>query len=346
MVLDRVDRGVVHQLQHGRTQLLPDGHDGAGRRVDVGEDGDHRRARRLRRDESQDRAGDDAEGALAADEQLEQAQPGDVLDALAAERHERAVGEHDVETEHVVDGDAVLHAAESPGVGRHVAADRADLEGRRVGRVPEPVLGGGDLHLLVERARLDDGHLALGVDLDGAHALEAEDDAAVDGARATGQTAPRAPGDDWNIVGRRPPNDGLNLACVLGTDHRDRGAGVRVARPVEAVALDDVRVGEDGAVRQCLDELPQRVHGSVLAQLEEDARTEVAGGEASLGRLLDGDHQPRGQHLLERLAAQVRHGQLVDQAEARGCQLADDGVDVVVDEGDGIGLIGRRPCGC
>ena len=206
VVLDRVDRGVVHQLQHGRTQLLPDGHDRAGRRVDVREDGDHRGARRLRRDEPQDRAGDDAEGALAADEQLEQAQPGDVLDALAAEGHQRAVGEHDVEAEHVVGGDAVLHAAESAGVGGDVAADRADLERRRVGRVPEPVLGGGDLHLTVECAGLDHGHLADGVDLDRPHALHAEDDTAVDGARSTGQTAAGSSGNDRDAVLCSPPD--------------------------------------------------------------------------------------------------------------------------------------------
>ena len=71
---------------------------------------------------------------------LSREQPGDVLDPLAAERDEGAVGEHDVEAEDVVGGDAVLHAAQPAGVGGHVAADRADLEGRRVGRVPEPVL--------------------------------------------------------------------------------------------------------------------------------------------------------------------------------------------------------------
>ena len=53
----------------------------------------------LGRDEAQDRPGDDAQGALGADEELEQRQAGDVLDPLAAERDQRAVGEHDVEAE-------------------------------------------------------------------------------------------------------------------------------------------------------------------------------------------------------------------------------------------------------
>ena len=115
--------------------------------------------------------------------------PATSLIRLPPSVHQRAVGEHDVEAEHVVGGDAVLHAAEPAGVGGDVAADRADLVRRRVGRVPEPVLRGGRLDLGVERARLDDRDLAVGVDLDRAHPLQAEHDAAVDRARPAGQPA-------------------------------------------------------------------------------------------------------------------------------------------------------------
>ena len=59
------------------------------------------------------------------------------------------------------------------------------------------------------------------------HPLEAEDDAAVDGARPTGETAARTSGHDRNVMGRSPPDDGLHLAGILGTHHRERGAGVR-----------------------------------------------------------------------------------------------------------------------
>ena len=74
--------------------------------------------------------------------------------------HRGAVGEHDGQPEHVVGRDAVLHAAQPAGVGGDVAADRADLERRRVGRVPEPVLRGRRLDLGVERAGL--GHQRCG----------------------------------------------------------------------------------------------------------------------------------------------------------------------------------------
>ena len=98
-----------------------------------------------------DHLGDDAERPLAADEQLGQRQAGDVLEPGPAEPHRGAVGEHHGQAEHVVGGDAVLHAAQAAGVGGDVAADRADLVRRRVRRVPEAVLGRRRLHLGVHQ---------------------------------------------------------------------------------------------------------------------------------------------------------------------------------------------------
>ena len=86
--------------------------------------------------------------------------PATSLIRLPPRRDQRAVGEHDVEPEHVVGRDAVLHAAQPAGVGRDVAADRADLVRRRVRRVPEAVLRPRRLDLRVEGARLDDRDLA------------------------------------------------------------------------------------------------------------------------------------------------------------------------------------------
>ena len=88
---------------------------------------------------------------------LSRGRPATSLTRLPPRRDQGAVGEHDVEAEHVVGGHAVLHAAQAARVGRDVAADRADLVRAGVGRVPEAVLGRGALDLDVERARLDDG---------------------------------------------------------------------------------------------------------------------------------------------------------------------------------------------
>ena len=142
VVLDGVDRGPVHQLHQRRPQRsTASATTASAAACTVGNVATSVDRAACGRHQPQDRPGDDAERALAADEQLEQREPGDVLDPLAAEGDQRAVGEHDVEAEHVVGGDAVLHAAQAAGVGGDVAADRADLERRRVRRVPEAVLG-------------------------------------------------------------------------------------------------------------------------------------------------------------------------------------------------------------
>ena len=82
--------------------------------------------------------GRDAERALGADEDAEQIVARRV-ERLAAELDQLAVGQHDLEAEHVVDGEAVLEAVRAAGVLGDVAADRADLLARRIGRVVEAV---------------------------------------------------------------------------------------------------------------------------------------------------------------------------------------------------------------
>ena len=71
-VLDGVDRGAVHELDHRGAHGAAELDDRGGRGGDGREGRDDRRARVLRRDQAQDRPGDDAEGALGADEELEQ----------------------------------------------------------------------------------------------------------------------------------------------------------------------------------------------------------------------------------------------------------------------------------
>ena len=57
------------------------------------------------------------------------------VELLAAQLHDRAVGEHDLQAAHVVRREAVLEAVRAAGVLGHVAADRAHDLARRVGRV-------------------------------------------------------------------------------------------------------------------------------------------------------------------------------------------------------------------
>jgi hypothetical protein len=101
-VLDRVDRGGVHELEHRRPDLAGDRHDGTRGRLHGVERGDHRARDVLRRQQAQGHLGDHPERALTADEQLRQRQPGDIFEARAAESHRGAVGQHDLKAQHVV----------------------------------------------------------------------------------------------------------------------------------------------------------------------------------------------------------------------------------------------------
>ena len=145
--------------------------------------------------------GDDAERALRADEEALEVVAGDVLDRGAAEAHGAAVGEDGLEAEDVVAGDAVLHAAQAAGVGGQVAADGADLERRRVRRVPEAVLPGRRLHLGVEQTGLHRRGHRVRIDPDLAHPLGRQRDAPVHRRRSARQ--PRA-----RHRGARPAPDG------------------------------------------------------------------------------------------------------------------------------------------
>ena len=79
---------------------------------------------------------------------------GHVLDVATAGADDAAVGEDDLERQHRVAGDAVLHAAQAAGVGADVAADRAELVARRVRRVEEALVCDRGLEIGVDDARL------------------------------------------------------------------------------------------------------------------------------------------------------------------------------------------------
>ena len=214
----------------------------------------------LRRQQSQGDLGDHPECALAADEQFGQAQSGDVLQARAAQSHRGAVGEHHLQAEHVVGGDAVLHAAQPAGVGGDVPADAADLVGRRVRRVPQAVLADRPLHLGVEQAGLGDGGAGHRIDGDLAHPLGGQHDAAVDRGRAAGQAGAHPARHDRNPMCARPAKNSLYLFGFRRPNHRDRRSGRRIKGPVVAVGGDDVRVGDDDAVGQLGQQCGQRGH--------------------------------------------------------------------------------------
>ncbi|SIG51820.1 Uncharacterised protein [Mycobacteroides abscessus subsp. abscessus] len=245
LVLDGIDRGAIHELEHRQAHLRTDVEDGLGRSLEGGERGDEGRRRQLGGDEAQGHLGDDAESALAADEELRQGQPRDVLDAGPAELDGAAVGEHDRHPEHVVRRHPVLDAAEPARVRRDVAADRAELVRRGVRRVPQAVLGGRGLDLGVEGPRLDDGDAGRRVDGDLPHPVEADDDAALDRGAAAREAGAGAAGDDGDLCGRGDADDGLDVLGRGRADDGQRHARIRVVRAIPPIGVHRIGVGDD-----------------------------------------------------------------------------------------------------
>ncbi len=195
----------------------------------------------------QRRLGDDAERALGADEQPLEVVARDVLDRAAAQPDGPAVGQDDLEREHVVRGHAVLHAAQPTGVRREVAPDRAELVGRGVGRVPEAVPARRLLDLGVHQPGLHHGVHALGVDVDLPHPLEAEQDAAVDRAGPAGQAGAGTAGYDRDAMCRSDSHRRLHVRGAGRANESDRPAGLDRLGPVRPVRRDDVGVHDHRA---------------------------------------------------------------------------------------------------
>src|SRR5690606_28028819 len=83
--------------------------------------------------------GDDAEGPLAAGEQPDEVVSGDAFDGAASGAQDLAIGEHDLQGQDVLGGDAVLDAAHAAGVGRDISTYCGRFVGARVWRVPQTV---------------------------------------------------------------------------------------------------------------------------------------------------------------------------------------------------------------
>ena len=232
--LHRLDGQVVHHFQGRRDNA---GADDATYRVagcfNRVEEGQQRLDRlRLAHDPHGD-AGDDAEGALGANEQAGQVVAGGV-EQRTAEMHQVAVRQHDFQAQHVVGGDAVLEGVRAAGVFRHVAADGARPLARRVRRVVEAAVRHGQRQVQVHQPRLHHGALVAVIDFqDLVHAAHLDDDAAFERQGAATQPGTGAARHERDVV---PVGQLDDVHHLLGAGREDDHVGRRFVERM-AVAL-------------------------------------------------------------------------------------------------------------
>ncbi len=196
----------------------------------------------------------DPERALGADDHPEQV--GAVrVESCAAELDDLAVGQHEGQRRDVVRREAVLQAVRAARVLGDVAADRAHLLARGIGRVEEAVLRDGTRHVEVRDAGLDDDTLAREVDLeDPIHARERDDDPAGSRRRAAREPGTGAAGHERHPVPGARAKHGLHVLRRAGQDY-ELGHGSVACQPVALVRSQLLRLGDDVLRAQCASQL-------------------------------------------------------------------------------------------
>ena len=191
---------------------------------------------------------DDRERAFRSDEQPEQIRAGRV-DQRAAEVHDLPVGQHGLDAEHVVHGEAVLEAVRAAGVLGDVAADRADLLARGIGRVVVAERRDLPRDLEVGHAGLDRDALVRDVDVEDAiEARQRDDDAAGHRQRAARQPGAVAARDERHLRPRAELDDGLHLS--RGRRENDGARAFREGEPARRIRRSGRRAGRAAGPRR------------------------------------------------------------------------------------------------
>ena len=136
---------------------------------------------------------------------------------------DRAVGQHHVDREHVGGRDARREAVRPAGVGRDVAADRARLLRRRIGRVVQAQVRDRRLRSRLSTPGSTQAMRSVGVDLEDPVELRGHDhDRIVDGRGAAGQSGAAAPRRTDGRAAPRPAPLPRRLHPIAGSTP-DRG---------------------------------------------------------------------------------------------------------------------------
>ena len=140
---------------------------------------------------------------------------------IVAESEQAAIGERDVDRQHVVKRDTVLDTPRTTGVLRYIAADRRDREWTPDRRIDQTQWRGCGLEVGVDDARLDDRAPCLRVDLhDPIHAREIQHQRIIAGCDRRGEVRRSATRNDRDTV----------LGCIAEQCH-DLSLPVRRAVP-------------------------------------------------------------------------------------------------------------------
>ena len=248
----------------GATPLATSRRHGPGHLLEGGEGREHGGLVGQARLELHGGLGHQGQGALRADQEL-----GEVVAGLEdftkrpPVRMTSPPGQHRLEAQDAVAGDAVADGPHAAGVGADVAAERGAQTPRGTrGREAEGQQR--RVELLEGDARLDDRHVVVGVDVDDAvHPVEGHHDAVGPRAAAARQPGARPPGHHRHPLvrrpgrGRRPPR-----AADAGRHHGQRGhrrAGEGLV--VGVVGVDPLAGGDVGVAHHLAQPLDDVRHG-------------------------------------------------------------------------------------
>ena len=207
------------------------------------------------------RLGDDAERALAADEELPQVEAGVVLLERAVELQDVSRRGDDLQAEHPLPRQPVADDLHATRVGGDVPAHLAGPLGREVHGPRQPVGRDVLVHGLRDRARLH-AH-GLPEDVHEVHApplCERQHDLARGGHRAAGEAGPSSGRDHRDARVRAEAQDPRNLLGRAGPHDGGRGGGVNL-RPVLSVLRQVRRLDPDEVLRCPLAELFEKSLG-------------------------------------------------------------------------------------
>ena len=272
-ILDGGDAGLIHHLEGRRDDACGDDcGDSFTCRPQSIEVRQHRSHRARQRRETHGNFRGDAEVSLGTDEQ-----PDEIgtprLAAGAAAFHHRAVGEHYLEREHVIRGDAVLETVWPAGVLGHVSADRAGALARGIGRVVQSVWPCRCAQLRVHDAGFDDGKTIGGIDAhDAIQSRQHEQHASGIGKRTTRQASACASRYKGHVVRGKQAHDRDQLFAIARKNDDVRnatmcGKAVHRIRDAFGASVADVPSTNDGGEV----ESESRRHAYILATKGQEA---------------------------------------------------------------------------